>query len=673
MSVSEESKQSQPSSPESNGSNTSFGGVQFNPDGSLHLSILNGSLLTKEVPPEEAKQEAGEIIRHFREKSGWKLNRNGQLVPTDVASAKIDAALRSRMLGVGIAGAGGQKDTLRSEFWMGADAVGYPVREKKALSSSAELALHASKHFSEEGFPKIHINQKTREVFPTSLIPLELYTETDRKDVEMARYYANKLKGEKIVEVSSTAAGGGVAKMMHRKIDILRKLGVDVHWYLMTDDDESVFEVTKGDIHNVLQNRAESGRVLAGESERKFDSWSGENADRLEPFLEQATIVIDHDPQPSRTVFRTLDKLNKKFTETGVGKKIKSIYRSHIQKNAERIDTPGTPQNITWQALWKDGIEHADLFITHPLPEFVPGNVPRDKVVAMGATTDRFDGLNKPLTPEQLIQYKGEINNLLAHEEWIDGKKGQKPIDWDRQYGLQIARWDPSKGIDLLLEHYRQYREDEKRKGTDPKDTAQLVLAGMGATDDPDQRRVFNQALEILQSEQFRDIADDVKILRVPPKDQLLNALMKESTVYFQNSTAEGFEVLATEALLAGKPQIASKEGGIKLQLTPAEDLEHVGQEHDSFLIDPYDHKGAAQYMSALFNPENKSLYDSMAKAAKEHGRKSKYTTMQNVVNWLYLMSKLKTGEHIDGNLADVHDMAEAEYDRRQKDFTTAA
>jgi hypothetical protein len=47
----------------------------------------------------------------------------------------------------------------------------------------------------------------------------------------------------------------------------------------------------------------------------------------------------------------------------------------------------GTPQYDIWHFLY-DRISPADMFISHPMPSFVPANVPLPKVAYLPATTD---------------------------------------------------------------------------------------------------------------------------------------------------------------------------------------------------------------------------------------------------------------------------------------------
>ncbi len=55
----------------------------------------------------------------------------------------------------------------------------------------------------------------------------------------------------------------------------------------------------------------------------------------------------------------------------------------------------GSPQADIWD--FSGATSRADIFISHPIPIFVPHTVPREKVVYFPATTDWLDGLNKHL------------------------------------------------------------------------------------------------------------------------------------------------------------------------------------------------------------------------------------------------------------------------------------
>ena len=63
------------------------------------------------------------------------------------------------------------------------------------------------------------------------------------------------------------------------------------------------------------------------------------------------------------------------------------LYRSHIQIRADLAMTEGTSQSDIWQYLWSN-IKLSDMFISHPIPAFVPSNVPASTVAYLPATTD---------------------------------------------------------------------------------------------------------------------------------------------------------------------------------------------------------------------------------------------------------------------------------------------
>ena len=63
------------------------------------------------------------------------------------------------------------------------------------------------------------------------------------------------------------------------------------------------------------------------------------------------------------------------------------LYRSHIQIRSDLVAKEGSPQADIWDFLWSN-IKGCDMFISHPIPKFVPHTVPREKVVYLPATTD---------------------------------------------------------------------------------------------------------------------------------------------------------------------------------------------------------------------------------------------------------------------------------------------
>lgn len=64
--------------------------------------------------------------------------------------------------------------------------------------------------------------------------------------------------------------------------------------------------------------------------------------------------------------------------------------------------------------------------------------------------------------------YKARFNKLAEDQ-------GNKPVDWKRGYIVQVARFDPSKGYDDLVEAYKLFRDKMKKEKAD-QPCPQLVL-----------------------------------------------------------------------------------------------------------------------------------------------------------------------------------------------------
>nr|MBA3690324.1 glycosyl transferase family 1 [Actinomycetota bacterium] len=78
------------------------------------------------------------------------------------------------------------------------------------------------------------------------------YAGTDA--IERLRSVAAPMRGARILQVNSTAYGGGVAELLVTHVALLRDLGIDVTWAVL-DGSDDFFHVTKA-VHNGLQGMA---------------------------------------------------------------------------------------------------------------------------------------------------------------------------------------------------------------------------------------------------------------------------------------------------------------------------------------------------------------------------------------------------------------------------------
>src|SRR5919205_3804748 len=104
------------------------------------------------------------------------------------------------------------------------------------------------------------------------------------------RKLAEPLEGKRVLHLSATAFGGGVAEINYALVPLMRDAGLDAEWRIIRGADE-FFGATKT-IHNALQG---SPQGLTPEQEEVYRRFNDENAREIE---DDYDFVIVHDPQP---------------------------------------------------------------------------------------------------------------------------------------------------------------------------------------------------------------------------------------------------------------------------------------------------------------------------------------------------------------------------------------
>src|SRR6266568_6851343 len=91
------------------------------------------------------------------------------------------------------------------------------------------------------------------------------------------RRLAEPLAGRRVVHLSATAFGGGVAEINYALVPLMKDAGLDVEWRIIRGADE-FFTVTKL-IHNALQGGPQG---LSPEQEEIFRTYNVLNAEEIE-------------------------------------------------------------------------------------------------------------------------------------------------------------------------------------------------------------------------------------------------------------------------------------------------------------------------------------------------------------------------------------------------------
>lgn len=313
-----------------------------------------------------------------------------------------------------------------------------------------------------------------------------------------------KLGGKTIQNINSTAVGGGVAEILTRMIPLLKQLGAHARWDVIKGD-ERFFVVTKN-IHNALHGVKVN---IPDEDFAYFLEINRMNAREID--LSNDFIVV-HDPQPLALIEK----------RKGVGRGW--VWRCHIDFS--------NPELRAWQFL-KNYVEQYDAAI-FSAPSFA-----RELCIRQILIPPSIDPLSE--------------KNKDLPEEMIDSVFERFGIDRSRPVITQISRFDYLKDPLGVIRVYKM-----AKKYVD----VQLVLAGGGATDDPEGPKIMEQ----VKAEADKD--KDIFVLFLPPASDIgINALQRGSTVVLQKSLREGFGLTVSEALWKAKPVIASAVGGIPLQI----------------------------------------------------------------------------------------------------------
>jgi trehalose synthase len=314
---------------------------------------------------------------------------------------------------------------------------------------------------------------------------------------------ARHLQGRSIQNINSTAVGGGVAEILTRMIPLLKELGVQARWDVIKGDDR--FFVTTKKMHNGLHGVPVD---ISDDDFAAFLDVNRRNADEMT----FADIVFVHDPQPIGLVEKRADHGGN------------WVWRCHI--DFSRPD----------QRIWK----------------FLEGYINRyDSAVFSAPAFARSLRIEQVLIAPSIDPLSDKNKELP--EKTIDEVFSRFGIDRSRPVVTQISRFDFLKDPVGVIKAYKLVK-----KRVD----VQLVLAGGGATDDPEGPAVMAQ----VQEEAAHD--KDIFVLFLPPaSDTDINALQRGSTIILQKSLREGFGLTVSEGLWKGKPTIATAVGGIPLQI----------------------------------------------------------------------------------------------------------
>jgi trehalose synthase len=326
------------------------------------------------------------------------------------------------------------------------------------------------------------------------------------------RRLAEPLAGKRIVHLSATAFGGGVAEINYTLVPLMADAGLAAEWRIIRGEDE-FFQVTKT-IHNALQGNP---RGLTEDDQAVFRRYNELNAREFE---DDYDFVIVHDPQPAAMI------------EHFPGSEAKWIWRCHIDLSA--------PNRDVLDFLLPSIARHdAAIFHRH---EYVPIDAALPSCFIWPPAID-------PLTPKNMALSPEDAGYIVD----------QFGIDVERPLLTQVSRFDPWKDPLGVIDAYRGVKEEFP--------DVQLALVGSMAHDDPEGWDYYNQTVSYAGGDPDIYVLSNLNNVGAVE----VNAFQVHSRVVLQKSIREGFGLTVTEALWKTRPTVAGRVGGIVAQIRDGE------------------------------------------------------------------------------------------------------
>jgi trehalose synthase len=401
------------------------------------------------------------------------------------------------------------------------------------------------------------------------------------------------LAGRRVLNLNSTASGGGVAELLQTLLAYARGVGIDTSWMVISCG-AGFFTITKR-VHNLLYGAPGDGGPLGDAERAAYESQLRDNGDELLSVVDPDDIVLLHDPQTAG--------LAQRLRSTGAS----IVWRCHVGR-----DEPNDYTERGWDFL-RPYLEDAVDAYVFTRADFAPSWVPPDRLHVIPPSIDPFSTKNMELDPTEvrgILQYvglvAGEVEPNAATFRHRDGSPGRvdravdilqtgPPPPDDVPLVVQASRWDPMKDMVGVMDAFARYVDG----GSD----AHLALVGPavhGVADDPEAGQVLQECIARWSALPHAARAR-VHLACVPMHDPdeaavIVNALQRHATVVAQKSIAEGFGLTVAEAMWKHRPVVASRVGGIVDQITDGEtgvlidrpdDLAAFGAAVENLLADP--------------------------------------------------------------------------------------
>src|SRR5438445_10266437 len=322
------------------------------------------------------------------------------------------------------------------------------------------------------------------------------------------RSLAEQLAGRRVVHLSATAFGGGVAEINYTLVPLMIDAGLEVAWRIIRGA-EDCFTVTKT-IDNALQGNPQG---LGEPQQEIFRRYQELNA---REFTDDYDFVIVHDPQPVGMIDHFPDS------------SAKWVWRGHIDFSEPNLEV---------LEFLLPSIRRYDAAIFH-LREYVPKAEGLPECYIWPPAIDPLAPQNMAVSPEDAAYIVDQFG-----------------IDVERPMLTQVSRFDPWKDPLGVIDAYRIVKEEFPE--------VQLALVGSMAHDDPEGWDYYNKTVEYAEGDS--DIFILSNLNNVGSVE--VNAFQVHSRAVVQKSIREGFGLTVSEGLRKGRPTGAGNGGGLRVHI----------------------------------------------------------------------------------------------------------
>ncbi len=330
---------------------------------------------------------------------------------------------------------------------------------------------------------------------------------------ETIRSLAAPLQGARVLNLSLSPFGTGVAELLHSLVPLFRDLGIQSEWQVAQSDTEFARTVR-------LMYQGLCGRGI-GWTPEIVDSWQDYSRFGATFFDGSYDVVVVHDPQ----LAGILEVLSERGLSSRGGR---WVWHCHLDLRRAQPEV--------WETLLS-ALRQYDAWISQDA-EFVPAAPEPVLSAVIPPAIDPTNAVNMEMLPNSIRQFCGNLG-----------------IDPQRPLVVQVGPLDPSFDPVGAIDVYRQAKVEWP--------DLQLLLANPLAENSLEAWSRFEQVARHVDGDpHIRVLATQSDAGRLT-----INAAQRAASVVIQRSVPAGFALSVWEAQWKGKPVVAGWSGALPSQI----------------------------------------------------------------------------------------------------------